>query len=220
MNLREKQLRQIVIQKNRNRVRAIPQYEESLLFEELTGKKIIPYIQNKLETQGKFSWADFGSGNRFAIKEAKYTINNPNFETYSVDLLEPDSISETIRKWNQFNLFWQNLSLNNMDLETAIKTISNKEYSPIHFQEDITQVKIPEKVDLITSVWILPYIPKPNQLIKNINKNLNKNGIYLFNSELTQNKTKKRFFENIKKQKKFDFKEDKENRLIYVKYTK
>lgn len=200
MNLKELKEEQKKVQIGKNRFRSIPFYEYSLDFRRLTGKNIIPYIRQKLDENEEFIWTDLGAGNEFAIREAKYIINNPNFKTYSVDILDKNNIEIIKERWSRFQHKWSVKELNSISLESAVDLLNKQTYAPKFFKKNIESVKLPEKADLITAVWVMQYSHNASKVFKNAKNNLKDKGIFMFNTDPFDHVRKEQLFlNNLKK---------------------
>jgi len=173
------------IQKNTNKTRSINEYEKQLLFEQVTKSSFLEFINKQIKLNGEFIWADLGSGNELAMREAKYQINNPKLITYSIDMLNINSLEEIIENIKIFNPFervWSSEELNKKETKDVVKILLKSEYKPDkRIKENVTTVRTPQKADLITGVNSIYYTKQIYETVKNNVLNLKEKGILLFN---------------------------------------
>lgn len=178
-------------QKSKNRSKNINFYDHILSTTSLLKQPITDYLTDQINDQNQVSWADLGAGNQIALREAKFLLGS-DINTYSIDLLDMDSNKKIV---NSLDLYkhhnWTINPFNDQSNEHVIDVLMSPHYAPKHYNDDATKIKLEQKVDLITAVWVFPYIENPLDAFQNNIDNLKDEGKFLFNlSEQNLNKNK------------------------------
>ncbi|MFW5865735.1 MAG: methyltransferase domain-containing protein [Nanoarchaeota archaeon] len=184
------------IQSSKNRSKVLTAYQRVLEFSLFFDLPLVDFLDEKTTTE--FSWADFGSGNQIALREAKYNLDSRPFRTYAVDMLEIDPEEKIVYDLNK-NLFpWSSRKLASYESDRKVLgELFASYYAPVSFTDDIADVVLPEKVDLITAAWVFPYIKNPIPAIDNAYNHLNEGGFFVFNTEFSAISDLRSFVETI-----------------------
>ncbi|MGM5480562.1 MAG: hypothetical protein ACQESC_03825 [Nanobdellota archaeon] len=171
------------IQENCNRSKNLSNYNRILEFPHFFNRSLVDILSHK--TTSEFSWADFGSGNQIALREASYYFGSRNFKTYAVDMLELDSEKQILDDLNRSLFPWSSKELCSYESDSVVVSkLFKPEYDPLFFNDDIADVVLPEKVDLITSAWVFQYIENVLPAIDNAYSQLKEGGSFLFNTHI------------------------------------
>ncbi|MFP4567592.1 MAG: hypothetical protein ACLFN8_01480 [Candidatus Woesearchaeota archaeon] len=167
-------------QKGKNRSKKLAVYNSILDAQNTLGHTLFNYMSQHIQLNKQFLWADFGAGNQIALREAKYALGK-NLKTYAVDVLERDSDEKILTDLKlQSRTKWISDDLDKIQDKLALVKLFEQEYAPEEYIEDIMKVKLNQKMDLITAVWVFRYVSDAMATVDNVIKNLKKGGKLIF----------------------------------------
>jgi hypothetical protein len=127
---------------------------------------MMDFVDAAIATRGECVWADFGSGNNVALRQAKLRLaqagKDPDrLRTYGVDVL-PVSASEI------------QAHINGRPDEYEAELL--EERWAAHVQADATTVELPEPADIVTGVQLLQWTADPVEIMRNALRQLRSGG--------------------------------------------